>query len=239
MRFISSYYWNRGGKDVNEDSLTVQSVTTRKGPLYMACICHGIGGLFCGEAASGFIVEELTRWFYEEVIPLQQKGKLTAAIEKSFYRSCFSIHENLKKYGERTHRRMGSTCTCLILTKKEYHMFHIGDTRVYRIGWRGRRMTEDHMAEAHMLTKCIGTGIWNRPDYRRGYYGKNESFFLCSDGYGNQMSEKAMINAVRDMNQDRRKERDGKKCLEEMGKRNLQKGERDNMSAIYVRQARE
>ena len=237
MYFISAYYWEQGGRKINQDSLTVQCVTTRKGPLYMACICDGIGGLSRGETASGFIVEELTRWFYQEVIPMKQKGKLAALIRKSFYRNCYGIHEKLKEYGEVSHGKMGSTCTCLILTKKEYFIFHIGDTCVYKIGRKSKKMTEDHRVDGHILVKCIGTGTWSKPDFSKGHYGKCESFFLCSDGYCNQISEKNRMDILKDMNHRRLKERELKKSLEEIGKRNRKKGEQDNMSAVYVRLA--
>jgi len=219
---------------VNQDSLTIQCVTTKKGPIYMACICDGIGGLSEGEIASGFIVEELTKWFYQEVVPLQQRGKLSFFIGKSFYRKGYQIHEKLKAYGRQSGRTLGSTCTCLILYKKEYHIFHIGDTRVYRIGRRGKRLTEDHTVNAYTLAKCVGTGHWIKPDHVKGYYGRNDSFLLCSDGYRNQMPEKKMMDILKELNRKKMKEKDLKKGLEEIGKRNMKKGEKDNMSAIYV-----
>lgn len=98
-------------------------------------------------------------------------------------------------------------------------------------------MTQDHTMGAHTLTKCIGEGVFRKPTYQKGHYRKNEGFFLCSDGYRNQMSEKFMMDAVREISLEKREETEIRRCLEEMGRRNMEKGERDNMSAVYVRLA--
>lgn len=238
MEFLSAYYWNRGKRRKNEDSLTVQSVLTKRGPLYMACICDGIGGLGQGEFASGYIVEALTNWFYEELIKHTQAGILSRNIRKSYCRKLYSIHEELKKYGEKKGKQLGSTCTCLVLTRKEYYIFYVGDTSVYRIRRKARLLTKDHVKGERVLTQCIGSGIWKKPDCIRGSYRKEEGFLVCSDGYRRDMKKEAleMVFGIGTTGKD--DTRRIKMRMEEIGKRNLQRGERDNMSAIYVKRMR-
>ncbi|MDD2973166.1 MAG: serine/threonine-protein phosphatase [Lachnospiraceae bacterium] len=236
MRFLTTYYWDRGCRENNQDSITIQSVTTRKGPVCMACVCDGVGGLPHGEIASGYIVEELTGWFYEEVVPMMQCGTLHLRIRKAFYRKSYEIHRKMKQYSQESRQRMGSTCTCLVITRKKYFIFHIGDTRSYKIGMRIKCLTRDHMADAHTLAKCMESGKWNRPDCRCGSYRKNEGFLLCSDGYRHYTSEQNFAEILGYGTIRKKTEQELTKCLQEIGKRNKHRGETDNMSAIYLRQ---
>ena len=60
MQFISEVYWDRGAREVNEDSLSLQQVSIRGKKVVFALVCDGIGGLEQGETASGFVAERMT-----------------------------------------------------------------------------------------------------------------------------------------------------------------------------------
>ena len=77
MEFISGYLWKKGAGDVNEDSLTIQQIRCQRKICLMAVLCDGIGGLKNGEFASGYVTEELVKWFYGAVpqICVKRKGK--------------------------------------------------------------------------------------------------------------------------------------------------------------------
>ena len=103
---------------------------------------------------------------------------------------------------------------------------------------KARLLTKDHVKGERVLTQCIGSGIWKKPNCIRGSYRKEEGFLVCSDGYRRDMKKEAleMVFGIGTTGKD--DTRRIKMRMEEIGKRNLQRGERDNMSAIYVKRMR-
>ena len=53
MQFLSEIYWDRGARESNQDSVSLQQVSIRGKRAVMALVCDGIGGLEQGEIASG------------------------------------------------------------------------------------------------------------------------------------------------------------------------------------------
>ena len=49
MRFISDAYWDRGMRDGNQDSISLQEVRMKGKMVVFALVCDGIGGLEQGE----------------------------------------------------------------------------------------------------------------------------------------------------------------------------------------------
>ena len=83
MRFLSEVYWDKGGRCVNQDSISLQEVRMKGEKVVFALICDGIGGLDGGEIASGFVAERMTEWFYKEALNLLRRHKGRKKIEKS------------------------------------------------------------------------------------------------------------------------------------------------------------
>ncbi len=83
MRFISDAYWDRGMRDGNQDSISLQEVRMKGKMVVFALVCDGIGGLEQGEKASGFVAEKMTEWFYREAIVMLKRRKSRKKIEKS------------------------------------------------------------------------------------------------------------------------------------------------------------
>lgn len=213
MHFWAAHYWEAGEFGVNRDSISIQSVTTKKGPLCMACICDG-GCVQEGEVVSGYVVEELTKWFYKEAIPMLQINLFSRRVGKSIKRIIYTIERKLKEFSAENQVPMNYTLSVLLLTCKQYYVFHTGDNRVYKLGNQMRELT----------------------GYRRGVYKKNEAFLICSDGF--------YVRTPREVLEELFKNRAGlqktgvEKRLYEVGGRNRQRGEKGAISAVYVRRER-
>ena len=73
MSYLTSWYWDKGDfREKNEDSFSLQQVRLNgiwKGEeAALIIVCDGIGGLPEGETASGFVVQQMTEWFYQDGI---------------------------------------------------------------------------------------------------------------------------------------------------------------------------
>lgn len=117
------------------------------------CVCDGMGALAGGEVASSTTIAELrnnivnSKGFTDEDIILairRANSKLyTIGVEKyNEAKNSGSTEAEARRY------MLGTTCTLLILEEGTYRVFHVGDSRCYRILPNDQYMalTTDHTA---------------------------------------------------------------------------------------------
>lgn len=245
MNIISGVYWNRGGQAVNQDSLTLQQAVTGRGRVLMAAVSDGIGGLPEGETASGYITEKLVENFYGQMLSLITGGKRAKFIRNSFLRCFCSMNEELRRYGDGKGIRLGATVSLLFVWRKRYMIFHLGDSRVYLYhpggtdsyrasppyGGAPELLTRDHSGKGSGINRCMGSFPYQRPDIRTGVIHERCAFLLCTDGFYRTLDMQTMgaLNPE-DINCEGQIE----KRLKAMASCACQRGEQDNMSAIYL-----
>ena len=238
MKFISEVYWDRGGRTLNEDSLSLQEVRIRGEKAVFALICDGIGGLENGEAASGFVAERMTEWFYKEALMMMKRHKGKKKIEKSGLRALYRCNEEMACFGQEKNIKFGTRVVALLLKGRQYFLWHSGDGRAYWIkgGWMRRkikRLTRDHVLENGVLVRCIGSFEWKRPDVKSGHTLGKGVFLLCSDGFRNRIEEERIKEALLPEQLFTRGQI--AKRLREIGEYVKKQGEKDNISAIAIR----
>lgn len=216
----------------NQDSIALQQVLTDRGRLFMAVVCDGIGGLSEGENASGHICEKLAENFYRQLVPLAAGGRGIKGLQRSLLRCFYETQQELKRYGIERETELGSTVSLLLLWKRKYLVIHLGDSRIYLYsGKRRKLLTVDHSNGKNALTKCMGSFRYQAPYIKRGRVWGKCGFLLCTDGFYRKQSEESMkllepAQAGREEQIERR--------LGEMAKLAEKRGEKDNMSAVYV-----
>lgn len=233
MKIISGIYWDQGRRETNQDSILLQQVRADCGRILLAVACDGIGGLKQGENASGYVEERLMEVFYRETVPLIQRRKGRKLILRSFLRCLYEVREELNRYAAEREINLGTTMSLLLLWKRQYLILHLGDSRIYHYqGKRRRQLTKDHSDGGNRLTKCIGSFPYQAPDIRFGRRWGKCAFLLCTDGFYRKQTETgfsllspAEVESTQQV----------QKRLEEMAKLVLKRGEKDNLSAIYVK----
>lgn len=232
-----SVYWEKGPvRSVNQDSLVVLQALTLRGRVLMAAVCDGMGGMDAGECASGYLTEELVTWFYDGLLDLIAKKKPLWVIRRSAERKVYQVQSRLERYAAKRSLELGTTMSLLVLWEKKYLLWHLGDSRIYRLsGGRKNKislLTKDHTQGSNRLTKCVGSFGFFMPDFKMGTVGKNEAFLLCSDGFRNRM-DIGEIGEILNPGQ-MTKERCDRR-LREIGEAVMRRGEQDNLSAVYVK----
>lgn len=235
MKIISGVYWDKGGRNCNQDSLLFEQVYTKRGRVVMAAVSDGIGGLNEGETASGFILEKLLQNFYHQILFLIGKGRGRGALRKSFMRCFFETNRILNQYAKSKDIELGATISVLLICRGRYLIAHLGDSRVYRVDKKGevRQITRDHSLGRNALTRCMGSYSYQSPDIYEGRMRGNKGFLLCSDGFYRYLTTD-MIAALLNPEEIQTEEQIEKR-LREIAGYELKQGEQDNMSALYVR----
>ncbi len=232
MRVISGVYWDKGGREVNQDSVMVQQAVTRAGRMTLAVVSDGIGGLWEGEVASGYITERLIENFYGQMAALVGRRRGKKAVARSMLRCLYEINGELNAYGKGKDLKLGATMSLLFLWGKRYLIVHIGDSRIYSYH-RGKvkLLTRDHSDGGRGLTRCVGSFPYQAPDILCGRVWGRQGFLLCTDGFYKRLDKEAFrILSPGDID---REEQIGRR-LREMGDVAHKRGEKDNMSAVYA-----
>lgn len=235
MQYMTNVYWCRGSvARKNQDSVVLQQVLTRKGRVLMAAVCDGMGGISSGETASGYVAEGLQEWFYGELLCMVRKRKRYWVIRRSLDRLVFHMQRQLQRYAAQRELSLGTTMTVLVVWEKIWMLWHLGDSRAYR--FRGRRMervSTDHAYGAGKLTKCVGSFGHFVPEHGMGVLKPGEGILLCTDGFWRRVSEQE-LGDVMNSRELAGEEQIGRR-LKEIGGVCMKRGERDNLSAIYVK----
>lgn len=239
MQYVTGVYWCRGRAAVNQDAVVLQQVLTRRGRVLLAAVCDGMGGLSMGEEVSGYAAVQLREWFYRELLYMIRRKKRLWVIRRSLDRLVFSMQRHLGRYAAREEISLGTTMTVLVLWEKTYLLWHLGDSRAYRLrGGCIEQLTTDHVYGAEKLTRCLGSFGYFVPAHGMGTLRRGESILLCTDGFRRRVSQQELGGVMgfdaagsRGLVEEARIER----RLKEIGGVCMKRGETDNLSAVYVR----
>lgn len=232
MKIISGVYWDQGDRDQNQDSLILQQVMTSRGRVALAAVSDGIGGLKEGENASGYITEKLVENFYNQMISLVGRRKGKRAIERSLMRCFYEINDSLRSYGNGKDIKLGATISLLFVWNRKYMIFHLGDSRIYLCTKKKMKLlTKDHSDGGRGITRCVGSFPFQSPDICLGRVPEKGGFLLCTDGFYRCVEhELFQVLAPDEIGSDEQVAR----RLRELGTEALKRGEKDNMSAVYL-----
>ena len=247
MYYDASIYWNKGAiRDINQDSLVLMQALTSKGRVLLAAVCDGMGEM--GECASGYLTQELTAWFEDGLLDALCKKNPLCAIRRFVERKVYSMQCRMHEYAENCGQNIGTTLSMLVLWKKKYMLWHLGDSRIYRFfpckkakihmkGMGNMKELEnmnklENTNESEELTKYIGSVGFFLPDFEAGTIKSGDAFLLCSDAFVRRMSLEEIASVLTPV---KMTEEICKRRLREIGEAAIRRGERDNMSAVYVR----
>lgn len=238
-------------KSVNQDCIFAQQFDTPIGPIVLAVLCDGMGGLEHGEVASSLIVSAFENWAYSSLPVLTSAPIEDYAIREEWTALILQLNGQIRQYGLQGGFTIGSTVTALLLTQERYFVLNIGDSRTYEIGDVVKQITEDHTVVANevrlgnmtseqaelapmknVLTKCVGVEDFVYPDMFFGTPQANTVYMLCSDGFRHCVSTEELHSFLLPQNGGGPEQMEAQaKALIELNK---QRGETDNISVITV-----
>ncbi len=242
IKLKSSGYSDKGAvKSKNEDAYLFRIKNSDNLICGIFAVSDGVGGWKNGDIASSFIMSELDRWWNEAFDRDKSDIKL---LLRSLENSIREINLSLIKYGKGQNEKCGATLSILFIYDSMGYVFHIGDSRIYRmskkcIKYDFEQLTEDHskvverqtihgIVKKSYLTDCIGARE-NFNIFRTEFkVFKNDIYMLCSDGIYKHQSDNEIAKIL------------GKKNLledlcKQLAAKAVANGETDNVTAVAVR----
>ncbi|MBB3047902.1 serine/threonine protein kinase/serine/threonine protein phosphatase PrpC [Litorivivens lipolytica] len=220
-----------GVKSDNEDSIGIRipegHLLTTKGAV--AIIADGVSAAEAGKEASDTCVTS----FLSDYFSTPESW----TVKKSTQQVLNALNRWLYGQGQRfLQPEKGYVCTLslVIFKSRTAHIFHVGDTRVYRYR-QGEleQVTRDHATrinkEQSYLTRAMGLDMWLDVDYRTVDLEEGDVFLLTSDGVHDFLSRAELRERLGHLSAD----------LEEdcntMIASALENGSHDNLSAQLIR----
>ncbi len=193
-----------GRKESNDDSLAVHApdearLATHKG--IVAAIADGVSSADAGREAAQLCTNRFVEDYYSSpdiwTAKLSAQNVLTTLNRDLYNRG--KAYRNAEK---------GYVCTLsiLILKSRTAHIFHIGDTRIYRLR-EGKLdlLTTDHSVAVNenqsYLARAIGLDNQARVDYSTADLQEGDLFLLSTDGIHDYIDEPRLTTLL-DSNRD-------------------------------------
>jgi len=198
LSIIAGQYSEKGAKEANEDSCAIQvpsgSLLTSKG--IIVAIADGVSSSIAGREASESCIRGLVNDYYstpESWTVRSSCQKVLGAINRWLYGQSQHVHHT--GYG------MLTTLSAIIIKSTTAHLFHVGDSRIYRLrDGEFERLTRDHTRwvenEKSFLTRAMGADISVEIDYRSIDIQPDDIFFLSTDGVHDFVRTQELINLI-------------------------------------------
>jgi serine/threonine protein phosphatase PrpC len=188
-----------GRKTSNDDAVSVQvpednHLITHKG--IVAAIADGVSSADAGKEAANLCTDRFITDYYAspDIWTTKHSGQnvLTTLNRELYNRG--KTYRNAEK---------GYVCTLSVLILKSHtaHLFHIGDTRIYRLRKDSfEQLTADHSiqvsAEQNYLSRAMGLDNQPRVDYSTTDLAENDIFLLTTDGIHDHIDETRVITLL-------------------------------------------
>jgi len=231
LRIQIGRFSDKGVKAANQDSLGVHlgegALLKTKG--VAAAIADGVSSSEHGaEASSACVLSFLVDYF---------STPETWSVKKSVEQVCTALNGWLYRQGgtqTNAHRGRVSTLSALVLKSTTAHLFHIGDSRIYRLR-QGilEQLTVDHRiwisAEKNYLSRAMGVDTHLQIDYQRFSIECDDVFLMSTDGVHDYLSDNELLSIVLSC------KKDLDKAAELLARTALEKGSLDNVSCQILR----
>ena len=193
LRFNFGQYSDRGRKEVNQDFHGISTPDeTQLGTKGLAlAIADGISTSNLSHIASATAVNSFFSDYYctSDAWSVKKSGQQVLAATNSW------LHSLTRQSQFRFDKDRGYVCTfsALVIKSATAHIFHVGDSRVYRLRHKQlEQLTEDHRQQLSrhesVLSRALGIDQFVEMDYRAASVEAGDMFILCTDGVYEHLS---------------------------------------------------
>jgi len=193
-----------GGKAENEDTCGIQVANDQllqtKG--IAAAIADGMSGSDAGKEASHACV----KGFLNDYFSTPETWTAQTSAHKIIAALNHWLHGNgQRKY--QSHKGMVTTLSALVLKSNTGFIFHVGDTRIYRLrGNEFKQLTHDHRVQINenksLLSRAVGIDVHLDIDYRSVPLEVGDTFIMVSDGVHEFITDNRMLDIIQQRRDD-------------------------------------
>lgn len=227
-------YSDKGCKALNQDfyavSIPEEPLLSSKG--IAVALADGISS----SEVSQFASETAVKGFMEDYYSTPESWSVKRSVQRVLRATNSWLYAQTRNGPHRYEMDRGYVCTfsALVIKSATAHIFHAGDTRIYRLMDNHlEQLTEDHRLqvsrEKSYLSRALGMREQLEIDYCSCPVETGDTFVLATDGVYEFASEKSIIDAIRAHGDD-----PDQAAMRVAGEA-LERGSRDNLTIQVVR----
>lgn len=204
LQVRAGQYTDAGVKEANEDSCGIripeEPVLSSKGVAIV--IADGMSGSEAGKEASDACVTGFLSDYFstpDSWTVQTSGGKILSALNRWLY------GQGHQQYG--TPKGMVTTLSAMVIKSTTAHLFHVGDTRIYRLrDGELECLTNDHRvfvgADKNYLNRAMGIELSMEIDYKKLPVEEGDRYLLTTDGVHDFVDDKILKRFLVDLNSD-------------------------------------
>jgi len=196
-------YSDKGRKPVNQDfygfRVPPEPHLSSKG--VAVALADGIGSSEVSQVAAEFAV----MGFLDDYYCTSETWSVKKSVERVLDATNSWLHSRTHQSQYRYDKDRGFVCTLsgLVFKSTTAHVFHVGDTRIYRLqGGSLEQLTQDHRVrvsdEESYLSRAVGFNPQIEIDYRSLEIERGDIFVLATDGVYEHVDGRFVAAAIRD-----------------------------------------
>jgi serine/threonine protein phosphatase PrpC/ribosomal protein L39E len=200
-------YSDKGRKDINQDFYGVlvpkEPVLSSKG--IAIAIADGISSSDVSHIAS----EASVRGLLDDYFCTSETWSVKKSVNQVLTASNSWLHSQSQKSDHRFDKNKGYVCTlsAMIIKSTTAHIFHLGDSRIYRLrNGELMQLTDDHRtwvsSEQSYLSRAMGIYPLLEYDYQSLVIEQGDMFIFATDGVYEHVSNDFLKSAVSDVQVD-------------------------------------
>ncbi|GGO78467.1 protein kinase [Marinobacterium nitratireducens] len=168
-------------------------------------MADGISSSSVSQVASATAVQS----FLDDYYCTSEAWSVRNAVERVLTATNSWLHAQTRNSEYRYDRDRGYVCTlsALVVKGATAHLFHVGDTRIYRVrGQALEQLTKDHRlwlsAEESYLSRALGIDEQLELDYQALPVHPGDTFLIATDGVYEHADTRFMLDCLRDQAHD-------------------------------------
>jgi serine/threonine protein phosphatase PrpC len=202
LRVSVGQHSDKGRKAVNQDFYGVfvpkEPQLSSKG--IAVAIADGVSSSDVSQIAAEFAV----LGFLDDYYCTSDAWSVKKSVERVLNATNSWLHAKTRQSQYRYDKEKGYVCTLagLVVKSTTAHIFHVGDTRVYRLhGGSLEQLTDDHRVwiseEQSYLSRAVGFNPTIEIDYQAHQVERGDLFLLATDGVHEHVTGSFIVDAVR------------------------------------------
>jgi serine/threonine protein phosphatase PrpC len=192
---------DKGRKESNQD---FHGALVPKEPLAsLKGVCIAVADGISSSAVSAEASEAAVRSLLEDYYCTSEAWSVKTSVERVMSAANSWLHAQTLRNPNCEDSDRGYVCTfsAVILRARTAHVFHVGDSRVYRVSNRGlEQLTQDHRVRGpdgeSYLARALGAGAHLELDYDAVPIGIGSTFLLATDGVFEGLGEAVVHELV-------------------------------------------
>lgn len=230
-------YSAAGRREINQDAFAAKLPTSHSEKKYkgmVACIADGVSCSSNGQQASQTSVTQFINDYYGT--PESWSVKVSASKVLNSLNSWLYQHSDKDAL---RHNGLITTFSAIVFKSTTAHLFHVGDTRIYRYRDGAlEQMSKDHARSASgknsFLTRALGMDSHLEIDFQTAPIRIGDIFMLSSDGVHDYLPGKALIAHLSSINTEKPSACEFEALAKGIASYALNNGSEDNLSCLLV-----